>query len=344
MRVWSRPVFGSELRAELGSPTRPRRLSSSPRSCVWQADLDGTAVVIKQIVGGTDAPERFDREVTALRLASRVDPPVAPELVGTDRSRRMLVLEHIDHHNPADGWVVEYAVALARLHAATNRADAGRLPRWSGPGADDVAAFCGLAGALGVPVPPRAAGELDDLINSFGHAAGHSLLHGDPCPGNDLHTSGGVRFVDFEQASLGSGLTELAYLRIGFPTCWCVTAAPEGLLREAEEAYRTAWRTATSTEPQGDLAAACAGWLLQGDALVERAQRGRTNHLARALRQDWRWGTATARQRLLHRLGVVAQITADHPDLANVGRVSADIHGRMLARWPVLQPLPRHRP
>ena len=256
----------------------------------------------------------------------------------------MLVLEHIDPQSPAEDWVVAYAAALARLHAATGGADAGMLPPWSGPDADDVAAFTGLASALGVPVPPKAAGELDDLINGLGLTEGHSLLHGDPCPGNDVHTYDGVRFVDFEQAALGNGLIELAYLRVGFPTCWCVTAVPERLLREAEEAYRTAWHTATGTEPRGELAAACAAWLLQGDALVERAERGTTDHLGRVLRHDWKWGTATARQRLLHRLGVVAEIAADHPDLAHLASLSAQLHSRMLARWPALQPLPRDRP
>ncbi|MFD0888977.1 hypothetical protein ACFQ08_30965, partial [Streptosporangium algeriense] len=46
-----------------GPVTRPRRLTSSPRSRVWRADMGGTAVAIKQIVGGADADARFHREV-----------------------------------------------------------------------------------------------------------------------------------------------------------------------------------------------------------------------------------------------------------------------------------------
>lgn len=92
------------------------------------------------------------------------------------------------------------------------------------------------------------------------------LLHGDPCPDNALHTQGGIRFVDFEQAALGDGLVELAYLRIGFPTCWCVTATPVPLLRQAEQAYRAAWRTATGDELRGNLTEACIDWLMRGDA------------------------------------------------------------------------------
>lgn len=115
---------------------------------------------------------------------------------------------------------------------------------------------------------PGVRAELDALVLRLGRAPGNALLHGDPCPGNDLHTTGGVRFIDFEQAAWGSGLMELAYLRIGFPTCWCVTASSEALLHRAEDAYRTAWHAETGAALPVDLTDACAGWLIRGDALV----------------------------------------------------------------------------
>ncbi|WP_436762761.1 phosphotransferase [Streptosporangium sp. V21-05] len=191
---------------------------------------------------------------------------------------------------------------------------------------------------------PAVRAEFDGVLDRLGRAPGNALLHGDPCPGNDLYTRDGVRFVDFEQAALGNGLTELAYLRVALPTCWCATATPSPLLRRAEEAYRAAWSTATGAEPQGDLADACTGWLPRGDALVERARRDGSDHLARAAHRDWRWGTATARRRLLHRLGVVGEITVGSADLAGVGDLTAMMRDRMLDRWPTPQPLSPRRP
>ncbi|MFE2322987.1 aminoglycoside phosphotransferase family protein [Streptomyces sp. NPDC059385] len=342
--MWSRLTFGDGLRAELGSPRRARRLGSSPRSRVWRVELPQAPAVVKQIVDGPDADERYAREVAALRLASRAETPVVPALLATDPVERVLVLEHLDHRRPAGDWIVDYAAALARLHAAAGPADAGVLPRWRGPDRADVDAFLGLATALGVPGVPGVAEELADLVGRLGEASGHALLHGDPCPGNDLHTAGGIRFVDFEQASLGSGLMELAYLRIGFPTCWCVTSASEALLERAEHAYRTAWRAATGSEVRDGLADACAGWLLRGDALVERARRETGDHLARIPHQDWKWGTATARQRLVHRLGVVSRMTADHPSLGRASVLTGAMRSRMLDRWPTLRPVPAQRP
>ncbi|WP_327071316.1 aminoglycoside phosphotransferase family protein [Kitasatospora sp. NBC_01250] len=336
--------FGEELRAELGAPRRGRRLGSSPRSRVWRAELSGTPVVVKQLVDGPEADERYAREVAALTLASRVDPPVVPVLLGADPAERVLVLEYLEHRQPREDWVIDYASALARLHMATGADDAGRLPAWSGPTHDDVDSFLGLARALGVAVPSGVRSELDGLVNRLLGAPGHALLHGDPCPGNDMHTGGGIRFIDFEQAALGNGLVELAYLRIGFPTCWCVTAPAQPLLRAAEAAYRETWRSATGTEVHGDLTDACAGWLLRGDALVERAHRGTADHLAEIPNRDWTWGTATARQRLVHRLEVVGRMAAAGEELKGLGQLAATVRQGMLTRWPALQPLPRQRP
>lgn len=182
-----------------GGARAGRRLSSSPRSRVWRVRLPETTAVVKRIVGGSDADQRYDREVAALRLAARAEPPVVPVLLATEPGERVLVLEHLDHRRPAGAWIVDYAAALARLHATARPEDAGVLPRWQGPNHADIESFLRLAGELEVPVAPGVAGELHDLVDRLdrlGRASGDALLHGDPCPGNDLHTATGVRFID----------------------------------------------------------------------------------------------------------------------------------------------------
>jgi hypothetical protein len=298
------------------------------------------SAVVKQIVGGPDAAARYQREVTALGIAGRVQPPVVPQLLGTDDRAHVIVLEHLTDRRPAPDWVLDYAVSLARLHAATGPNDAGVLPEWSGPRHHDVDAFLDLAGTLRAPVTSAMHAELRALVDRLGLARGHALLHGDPCPGNDLYTASGVRFVDLEMASLGNGLMELAYLHIAFPTCWCVTIVQAPLLARAEQAYRTAWRVATGSDPEGDLVDACAGWLIRGDALVERAHRDTVDHLARLVENDWVWGTVSARERLLHRLGVVARLTAAEPRLTGLHRLCHAMRSRMRSRWPALSSLP----
>ncbi|MFI9507922.1 phosphotransferase [Nocardia sp. NPDC052566] len=339
--MWLRPPFGDTLRAELGAPRQVRGLGSSPRSRVWRAELSGTPVVIKQLVG-SGAAEGYAREVAALRLASKAVVPVVPMLLGTDPGARMLVLEYLEHQEPHENWMVDYATALARLHA-TGIDAVGDLPPWSGPTSQDIDSFLTLAEAFDVAIPPGVRTELDDLLDRSARTANSALLHGDPCPGNDMHTRTGVRFIDFEQAALGNGLVELAYLRIGFPTCWCATAPTAAQLDSAERAYRTAWHDATGTAVEGDLTDACTGWLLRGDALVERAHRRTIDHLAEVPHRDWTWGTATARQRLLHRLGVTARMTAENNKMPELQRLVTSMRESMLTRWPELPPLPAHR-
>ncbi|WUH95773.1 aminoglycoside phosphotransferase family protein [Streptomyces sp. NBC_00433] len=365
--------FGDGLRDTLGPPRRARRLGSSPRSRVWRVELGAGPAVVKQIVGGHEAAERYDREVAAIRLALRAKAPVVPALLGTDPDARVMVLERVEDRRPSADWIVDYATGLARLHASAGPEATGILPRWQGPEGSDADAFLRLADRLGAPVPPGVPAELDALVHRLAEAPGHALLHGDPCPGNDLHTADGVRFIDFEQASWGSGLVELAYLRIGFPTCWCVTAAPAALLERAEAAYLATWREETGTDllgrgPDSDqsrgrdadpdsgphpgrdadlglgLADACAGWLIRGDALVERAHRDGTDHLSRLPAEDWTWGTVTARERLAHRLAVVGRLTAGHPALSGTSTLTSSFRERMLARWPALGAVPADRP
>ncbi|MEV7373990.1 aminoglycoside phosphotransferase family protein [Streptomyces sp. NPDC090301] len=342
----NRVPFDESLLSAVGTPKQAELLDSSPRSRVWRVRLaDGRMVIVKQVTdqgdAGADASTRFAREVAGLNLAGRASgPAVAPAVLATDVPSRVMVLEYVHDLGRTGDWMPGYAESLARLHAVTGPADAGALPVWSGPTAADAESFLTLARALDVPVPSTAPDELAALLERLDSTQHHALLHGDPCPGNDLRTADGVRFVDFERASLGNGLIELAYFRIGFPTCWCamsVTAAP---LTEVEDVYRTTWRGLTGRDVPGDLADACAGWLIQGDALVERAHRGTADQLARVPVEDFEWGYVSARERLVHRLGVVADMTRDHDHLHAVGRLSSALADRMLERWSTLRPLP----
>lgn len=334
------PPLNESLRATLGAVRVVRKLASSPRSRVWLVEFDGAPGIVKQITAGRDAEERYAREIAALGLAARAEPPVVPRVLGTDPDSLVMVLEYLASEPPAEDWPIGYAQALARLHATTTADDSHLLPRHRGPSPADVDAFLALARYLDVPIPQRIPERLQQLCARLSDGGGHALLHGDPCPGNDLHSGDGVRFVDLEQAAFGDGMTELAYLRIGFPTCWCVTDTPTALRHDAELAYREQWRAETGTEPSGDLAAACVGWLIQGDALVERALRESTDQLARVTHDDWSWGTTTARGRLLYRTAVVAGLGGEDREddgdggLAEVSALCQSLHGSMRRHWP----------
>jgi hypothetical protein len=281
-------------------------LDSSQRSRVW---ADGDRIV-KQVVGDAAA---FTREITALRLAEHTG--VVPRVLDVDFDTRTVVLERLRSEPPREDWMIDYARGLAKLHSATGPEHAGALPRQEIP---DPAPFLRFARALDVEIG-KAENEL-----VFTDTGKFDLLHGDPCPGNDLYSDRGARFVDLEGAALGDGLTELVYLRIGFPTCALVTETPEELRKAAEQAY---FEERGRTEPLED---ACVRWLVRGDALVPRAERDGTDHLARAVNEDWTWVSTTARGRLMYRAQVVAQFTETHPE---VSRLARRLHDRMRELW-----------
>lgn len=333
--------ISESIRAELGRPVLVRRLDSSPRSDVWLVEFDGAPAVVKRITGGPDAAERHRNEVAALRLAGRVRPRPVAALLASDPAARVLVLEHLERAGPAPvRWSVQYATALARLHSAPTAADGHGMPRYRGAGPGDVEAFLGLADRLGVPVPPSTAVELAGVLARLEGGAADALLHGDPCPDNAIVTGDGIRFVDLEGAQRGPGVVELAYLRIGFPTCWCVAALPAAHVAAAETAYHDERRSLGHAGTPGDLTDACIGWLIQGDALVERARRRGADHLTAVTRRDWAWGTATARERLLHRLGVVTTMAAGRAHLAGIATLTNGMRSAAGQRWPRLCAVP----
>ncbi len=272
-------------------------LGSSQRSHVW---ADGDRIV-KQVIGDQAA---FEREVTALGLAEHTG--MVPRVLDVDHDTRTVVLERLRSDPPTEDWVVDYARGLARLHRATGPEHAGLLPRQEIP---DPVPFLRFVRALEVEI-----GDAEDEL-AFEDTGKFDLLHGDPCPGNDMYTEQGARFVDLEGASLGDGVTEVVYLRMGFPTCATVTETPRELREAAEQAYFEE----RGCSPSG-LEDACVRWLVHGDALVQRFDRDGRDHLARVVDEDWFWYSATARGRLMYRTRVVSTFTETHPKMSALAR------------------------
>jgi Phosphotransferase enzyme family len=339
-----RPQLSEAIRVELGDPVPIRRVASSPRSEVFLVEFGGSPAIVKRITGGVDRDQRYQTEVAALRLAGRVKPRPVAALLATDAADRVLVLEYLPAARLAtQPWAVQYATALARLHDALAGQDSTRIPCYRGPDNDSVEAFLQLARRLGVPVPPTAETELIAVLERVARSGDVVLLHGDPCPDNAVATADGIRFVDLEAAHRGPAMLELAYPRIGFPTCWCVKALPPAHITAAESAYHDTRQSPPSARTHDDLADACVSWLIQGDALVERARRRSTDHLAQLRRRDWKWGTATARERLLHRLSVVAAFADNHDHLTGTAALTRDMESAAKQKWAQLSPVPPAR-
>jgi hypothetical protein len=251
----------------------PEDLGGSERSVVARARVARNpfslprTLVVKHYVGDPDPsrPDPFHFEVASCQLftALPVDARPSPVLIAHDPQSRLLVLEDLGRSSTladtlfgtdpvaAQRCLLSWARALGRMQAATagRENDFGALLRRLGekarrdPVADEArAAFAGLPELLeellGVTVSEGAQQEARDTARLLGGTRFRAFSPSDTCPDNNLVTSRGVRFVDFEWGCFRDVALDAAYFRVPFPACESSFALPPGLADAMLEAWR----------------------------------------------------------------------------------------------------------
>ena len=251
----------------------PEDLGGSGRSVVARARVARNpfslprTVVVKHYLGDPD-PERsdpFHHEVASIQLftALPADERPAPELIAHDPQARLLVIEDLGRSSTladklfgpdaasAQRCLLSWARALGRMQATTagREHDFGALLRrqgersWRDPVAEDAReALAGVAelldAELGVTVTEQAAREAHDTARLLGGTRYRAFSPSDTCPDNNLVTSRGVRFVDFEMGCFRDIALDAAYFRVPFPGCETSFALPDGMPETMLEAWR----------------------------------------------------------------------------------------------------------
>ncbi|WP_181780901.1 hypothetical protein [Pseudonocardia pini] len=251
----------------------PEDLGGSERSVVARARVARNpfslprTLVVKHYLGDPDPtrPDPFHFEVASCQLftALPVDARPSPVLIAHDPQARLLVLEDLGRSSTladtlfgtdpvaAQRCLLSWARALGRMQAATagRENDFGALLRRLGekarrdPVADEArAAFAGVPELveelLGVTVSARAQQEARDTARLLGGTRFRAFSPSDTCPDNNLVTSRGVRFVDFEWGCFRDVALDAAYFRVPFPACESSFALPSGLADAMLEAWR----------------------------------------------------------------------------------------------------------
>jgi len=201
-------------------------------------------------------PDPFPFEVASAQLFTSMSPELRPSpvLIAHDPASRLLVMEDLGRSSTladklfgpdgaaAQRCLLSWAAALGRMQAATagREKDFGALLRrlgeraWRDPMADEArAAFAGVAGLLrdelGVVATPAAIQEAHDTARLLGGTRYRAFSPSDTCPDNNLVTSRGVRFVDFEWGCFRDIALDAAYFRVPFPGCEASFALPPGM-------------------------------------------------------------------------------------------------------------------
>ena len=217
---------------------------------------DRRSVVVKQYLGGADAFDPFPYEVASCQLftALPADARPSPMIIAHDPSQRLLVIEDLGRSSTladklfgpdpatATRCLLSWARALGRMQAQTagREDDFGALLRRLGervrrdPIADQArAALAGVPGllhdVLGVDASADAVVEAHATARLLGGTRFRAFSTADTCPDNNLVTSLGVRFVDFEHGCFRDVALDAAYFRVPFPACPTSFALPDGM-------------------------------------------------------------------------------------------------------------------
>jgi hypothetical protein len=242
----------------------PEDLGGSDRSVVARARVARNPVSLPRTLvvkhyrdePAAGRPDPFPFEVASAQLFTSMSPDLRPSpvLIAHDPASRLLVMEDLGRSSTladklfgpdgaaAQRCLLSWARALGRMQAATagREKDFGALLRrlgeraWRDPMADEArAAFAGVAGLLrhelGVVATPAAIQEAHDTARLLGGTRYRAFSPSDTCPDNNLVTSRGVRFVDFEWGCFRDIALDAAYFRVPFPGCEASFALPPGM-------------------------------------------------------------------------------------------------------------------
>jgi hypothetical protein len=342
------------IHRELGAGVEIGWVDAIGRGNVWRVGLLGAdgwpSVIAKR--EGRERENHLD-ETAALVVLSPSG--VGPRVLATSADPPLVLMEDVpgpsfadhllgDDAEAARAATLGLAVTLATMHGwmIEHANDFDTLRRGLGPArdrrlhhgqraADTLRARMAEAG---LEPPPELAGDLevvDRLVDSPGPF--HTCVHGDPCPDNVLVETS-VRLIDFEWAHTGHALLDGVYLEAPVPTCWCYGVVPEPVVADFEQTYRAA------LVPSCPAAADDATWLLHFTAAsASWWLSGIDSFLAGAFDGDGQWGTASLRQRVIHRTQRFARLTARTGDLTALGSVAARLAERWTVAWDDLDPL-----
>jgi hypothetical protein len=250
----------------------PVDLGGSERSIVLRVKasshfaLPRTLVLKRYLLPPDDEPaDSFVREAVSYQLFTSLatEDRVCPELFAHEGSQRLLVLEDLgraptlagklmgNDARGAERALLSWAHSLGRLHATTagREQDFDALQRRLGPPrSKDPLATDGptaldelpdlLEAELGVATSNAAKECAERTRGLLGAERQRAFSPSDSCPDNNLITSRGVRFLDFEGGCVRNIMFDAAFLRVPFPSCWCAFGLPTGMT----DAMLAGWR------------------------------------------------------------------------------------------------------
>lgn len=302
----------------------------------------------------------FFNDWASLQFLSQIIPDMSftPRFYAGDPAQGIFVMEdlgkgyRLDHlllgDDPiaAETALVEHAALHGRLHALTigKQAEYDHIRQPLGALHDDDTTLSWLASTfyesidlVGITPALGIDSDLATLVASFQKPGSfHAFIQGDSCPDNCVYVGSSLYLLDFEGGRYAHALLEGVYGRIHFPTCWCVYRLPEHILLHMEAVYRDelmkgCLAAADDTLFYRAVVEACIFWVLDSYRQVP---------LANFLQNDRMIIAASDRQRLLTRIDILVQVTAQYRYLEAIGTTMCSVAAKLRALWPETEEMP----
>ncbi len=344
--------------------------SGSPGSVIVKASVGKGEEAFDPTGDDSESPaERFYNEWAGAELVGslKVVPALGARFYAASREAGLVITEDLgaggclaDRMQGTDRAALEaglfaYARSLGRLHTATMGREAEWMRRRNSFGAagqereregvrwlrENVAPFRAQCEALGVPLAAGFEAEAAQVQAAI-YAPGPFLAFspGDTCPDNHRFVAeDALCFFDFEFSDFRHALLDAAYLRLPFPTCWCVNRLPPDLPPRLEETYRA--ELVRGCPEAGDdalffpaLVHANAYWAI---ASVSWS-------LEEALKEDSPWGLSTERQRPPLRLANFAEVSEQYHVLPALAATARALEAKLRGLWADGEDMPLYPP
>lgn len=332
-----------------------------------------TSLIIKQVVAKEYDPDqvtswdtqRFFHDWAGAEFLSNLpgDPGHGPRFYGGNRELGFIILEDLGEKHQslvepllegdaasAEAALLRYITRLGRMHADTvgRAAEFQALLRAANPAlvatpvghaehSLGISHFTEILTSFGVAVEADLLAELQALYKRIEQPGPFSaFIHRDLCPDNLFFIGEDVRLFDFEGGSFGHALIDASYARIPFPSCWCCNRIPQPVVVKLEAAYRAELM-------RGCPAAADDYLFAQGlsDAcsysLIDWLRWWETP--ATPL-EDYRWGLAMIRSRILVRLETLINTASEFDLLPHLRASASQLLTTLQTHWPDAEPMP----
>ncbi|MEM7113749.1 MAG: hypothetical protein AAF614_15030 [Chloroflexota bacterium] len=277
--------------------------------------------------GGSAAEGLIVMEDLGDNEPSLVEPLLEGNAAEAEHVLRQAYLSLAEMHRDTLGKTAVFDQILRKCHPKmTAGSDLFWLPGWRERLETKLPTF--------VPLEPNFMGEVNQLfqnVTSPGPFWGYA--HKDPCPDNFIRRGSRYLLIDFEISHFSSVLVDAVYARMTFPTCWCASRVPDGLVASLEADYR---KMLAQTHP------VFADDALFNRALVEACGYWFLQHLHWLLTLDvsGEWGIASIKSRILSRLQAFAELAEAHDCYPALRGTASRLVDKLTTQWPETDPLP----